>query len=89
MSDAPAGTLALVLAASVVAAALLGPLLPLGSPDEVVGRPFAGPDAAHPLGTELPVPRGRRGRARRRRRRRPARAAGPAGPAGPRRGRSG
>ncbi|OUD97677.1 Oligopeptide transport system permease protein OppC [Clavibacter michiganensis subsp. michiganensis] len=61
MSDAPAGsrarggarTLALVLAASVVAAALLGPLLPLGSPDEVVGRPFAGPDAAHPLGTEL------------------------------------
>ncbi|RII85730.1 peptide ABC transporter permease, partial [Clavibacter michiganensis subsp. insidiosus] len=42
-------TLALVLAASVVAAALLGPLLPLGSPDEVVGRPFAGPDAAHPL----------------------------------------
>ncbi|MDO4025073.1 ABC transporter permease subunit [Clavibacter michiganensis] len=61
MSDAPAGsrarggarTLALILAASVVAAALLGPLLPLGSPDEVVGRPFAGPDAAHPLGTEL------------------------------------
>ncbi|WP_316307545.1 ABC transporter permease subunit [Clavibacter michiganensis] len=61
MSDATAGprarggarTLALILAASVVAAALLGPLLPLGSPDEVVGRPFAGPDAAHPLGTEL------------------------------------
>ncbi|PPF86805.1 peptide ABC transporter permease [Clavibacter michiganensis] len=61
MSDATAGsharggarTLALVLAASIVAAALLGPLLPLGSPDEVVGRPFAGPDAAHPLGTEL------------------------------------
>ncbi|WP_316317703.1 ABC transporter permease subunit [Clavibacter michiganensis] len=61
MSDATAGprarggarTLARILAASVVAAALLGPLLPLGSPDEDGGRPFAGPDAAHPLGTEL------------------------------------
>ncbi|MBF4622462.1 ABC transporter permease subunit [Clavibacter sp. VKM Ac-2542] len=54
-SRAPGGSraLALLLAAGVVAAALLGPLLPLGSPDEVVGRPFAGPDAAHPLGTEL------------------------------------
>ncbi|MBF4625661.1 ABC transporter permease subunit [Clavibacter sp. VKM Ac-2872] len=61
MSDAPLGPraragfrmLALTLAAGVVAAALLGPLLPLGPPDEVVGRPFAAPDAAHPLGTEL------------------------------------
>ncbi|MFT2750935.1 ABC transporter permease subunit [Clavibacter sp. Sh2036] len=63
MTDAPGGSrararararvAALVLAAGVVGAALLGPLLPLGSPDQVVGRPFAGPDAAHPLGTEL------------------------------------